>query len=638
MRTWESLCDAWVPSGGSLLQGARDLQVPEHLEELLEKGDPFLRRLVEGLLYLTELSPLFSPHGHRLSELPPEEAGSHLNALMRRGGMVGSGANLLRHLIEGAYSAMPPVRSELGVGEADLAGLPPPQGPLPTLAYPALGVRSVRETDAVIIGSGAGGAPVAKVLAEAGWRVLVLEEGPAFSRKDFTGAPLDRMARHYRGGGFLLTLGKPTISVVEAVAVGGTTVFNSGSCFRPPSEVLQGWSTETHLSFLTTELFQSYLERAERTMEVATPREEILGGNAAVARRGARALGLSRHGIIRRPAPGCRGSDECVLGCPTDAKRSMALSYLPLAVRKGAQILSGVSVQRIRQGRGGRRGWTVRAEVRDPATGQARGNLEVHAKFVVVAAGALHTASLLPSVGDRNAARHRGEHLRVHPSFEVAGEMSEPVQGWNGVLQPYYVEDLPDRVLLEATFQPRGILSTSGLLPLWGQAYKNYLPTLANWAVMGGMISESSEGRLLPPLGGRPWMRYDLGAVDLARLSRAMALAGRVLLAAGARRVYLPVGEGRTFTDPGELGRFAERPLDPGLAHLFAFHPLGTTRMSGEPELGAVDERGIVWGTEGLDVSDAGLLPGSPFVNPMISIIALAEHSADLWVREGLHG
>ena len=42
-----------------------------------------------------------------------------------------------------------------------------------------------KEYDVCVIGSGAGGGPVALALSEAGYQVLVLEKGPWFTEKDF---------------------------------------------------------------------------------------------------------------------------------------------------------------------------------------------------------------------------------------------------------------------------------------------------------------------------------------------------------------------------------------------------------------------------------------------------------------------
>ena len=111
------------------------------------------------------------------------------------------------------------------------------------------GERHVR-ADVCVIGSGAGGAPVARALAEAGQRVVVLEDGQAFAQHELTARPRDMTALLYRDAGQTATLGTPPIMLPTGRAVGGTTLVNSGTCFRAPAAVQDRWATELGLDAL----------------------------------------------------------------------------------------------------------------------------------------------------------------------------------------------------------------------------------------------------------------------------------------------------------------------------------------------------------------------------------------------------
>ena len=100
------------------------------------------------------------------------------------------------------------------------------------------GERRLR-VDACVIGSGAGGAVVAKELAEGGMRVAVLEEGEWWDTDAFTARPREMSTRLYRDAGQLTTVGNPPIVLPLGRAVGGTTLVNSGTCFRTPGAVLE---------------------------------------------------------------------------------------------------------------------------------------------------------------------------------------------------------------------------------------------------------------------------------------------------------------------------------------------------------------------------------------------------------------
>ena len=77
--------------------------------------------------------------------------------------------------------------------------------------------------DAVVVGSGAGGAPVAAVLAEAGFDVVLLEAGPRVETREFTGAEGEMMAKLWKTG-FAVDSG---LSVYAGACVGGSTVINA---------------------------------------------------------------------------------------------------------------------------------------------------------------------------------------------------------------------------------------------------------------------------------------------------------------------------------------------------------------------------------------------------------------------------
>ncbi len=89
--------------------------------------------------------------------------------------------------------------------------------------------------DVCVIGTGAGGAPVAKELAEGGMRVAMLEEGDLFTTDEFTARPRDMTARLYRDAGQIATAGNVPIVMPLGSGVGGTTLVNSGTCFRTPA-------------------------------------------------------------------------------------------------------------------------------------------------------------------------------------------------------------------------------------------------------------------------------------------------------------------------------------------------------------------------------------------------------------------
>src|SRR5918912_2653022 len=171
------------------------------------------------------------------------------------------------------------------------------------------GERRLR-ADACVVGSGAGGAPVAKELAEGGMRVVILEEGPRLTTDDFDARPRNMTARLYRDAGQTVTLGNVPVVLPLGRGVGGSTMVNSGTCFRTPRAVLEMWGERFGLDALGEAELDPFFRRVERIQNVVQVPPEYAGRNALVVKRGADALGWSGD-FIYRNVRGCVGSGIC---------------------------------------------------------------------------------------------------------------------------------------------------------------------------------------------------------------------------------------------------------------------------------------------------------------------------------------
>src|SRR5439155_22032035 len=184
--------------------------------------------------------------------------------------------------------------------------------------------------DVCVIGTGAGGAPVAKELAEGGMSVVMLESGPAFTTDDFTARPREMTAQLYRDAGQTATFGNVPIVLPLGEGIAGTTLVNSGTCFRTPDAILESWGERFGLDGMSAGELDPYFRRVEREIHVAQVPEDLAGNNALVFKRGAERLGWSGDFLFRN-ASGCVGSGVCAFGCPTSSKLQMRLSYVPPA-------------------------------------------------------------------------------------------------------------------------------------------------------------------------------------------------------------------------------------------------------------------------------------------------------------------
>ncbi len=493
-------------------------------------------------------------------------------------------------------------------------------GPLPPMVRPdpELAVHSARDwpsrsrADVVVVGSGAGGALVAWALAQAGAEVLVVEEGRWHRGAELRRQhPLARWRDLYRDGGATAALGVPPVVLPIGRAVGGSTVVNSGTCYRTPPRVQARWWRRDGLGLAAPGVLEGLLDEVEALLQVAPVPLEVMGRNGQLTLAGAAALGW-RAGPLRRNAPGCGGCCQCALGCPRNAKFGVHLSVLPEACASGARIVAEARVRRVRH-EGGR---ALGVEWEDPTGRRGR----VDAPVVVVAAGATETPALLRRSG---LGRHPGvgRHLALHPALGVAGRFPEPVVGWRGVLQSAGVEELHERegILLEATATPPGMGSLA--LPGYGAELVAEMAGADHLATLGAMVADLPSGRVLGARRAIPV--YRLALRDAVRLRRALVAAGEVLFAAGAEEVLTGLPRTPRVRSPEALRQAAAEVRDAEL-HLAAFHPTGSVRAGSDPDRHPCDPEGRLRGTKGVVIADASVLPSCPEVNPQLSIMALA--------------
>lgn len=474
------------------------------------------------------------------------------------------------------------------------------------------------EADVVVIGTGAGGAVVARELAEAGVAVVMVEEGHYFDRSQFTGRPFQMQQRLYRRAGSTFALGNAMIPIPLGQTVGGTTTVNSGTCYRTPDRVLTSWQHELGLDDFAPDRMGGYFDRVEEVLGVERAKAELMGGNGRVIARGCERLGFTKHGPLRRNAPGCDGQGVCCFGCPTDAKRSTNVSYVPLALKAGAELFTGAKVTRVIVEGGHAAGIVAKS---------GNHTLTIRAKAVVSACGALLTPLLLGAQGLGSSSGQLGKNLSIHPASGAIAEFDEAINPWNGIPQGYSIEDLHDEgILYEGTSLPLEFTMT--MTPMIGRDLIGLAERFDRVSSFGFMIEDSGRGSV-HSVAGQMAIRYWLTEQDVAHIKRGLDVLAQIYFAAGARRVMMPVAGFDVLSSQADLARFRRSTIRAWDLDVSAYHPLGTARMGRDPASSVVDQNHQVHDTPGLYVVDGAAVPTAIGVNPQVTIMAMATRAAE---------
>ena len=482
--------------------------------------------------------------------------------------------------------------------------------------------------DVIIVGSGAGGGVMAAELSEAGYDVIVFEEGGHYRTDQFTTKAGEMVPKLYRAGGAMRTIGTPAVDWSEGRAVGGSTVINGGISWRTPDHVLQQWHDADRIDGISPARMERYFRRVESRVSVRLQDAGTVGRDNELLRHGANKLGWR---LVENPRNQvhCAGSNMCGFGCPTGAKQGVHLTYIPRAVSFGARVYSDVCVEKLlKEGRiiGGVSARTVNA------TGESGKRIIARAPITVVCGGGIQTPALLLRSGVRSPSGQIGRNLYLHPNVKVQALFDDQVKGWQGVHQAYQVREFEKQgAFFAAVNLPPSLLSMT--IPYYGKELAECMDQYNQIVNAGVLLDDSVSGRVRVGPGGQPLAFYNCTPADGERAVRMTAQLAKLLFAAGARKVISPFRGVPDLYSVDDSDRLAQSKVRLDQMEFFSVHLMGTARMGSDPRQSVCDSYGKVHGAEGLWVSDASLFPSPLGVNPMITIMALSTRNAERIIR-----
>ncbi len=499
--------------------------------------------------------------------------------------------------------------------------------------------------DFVVIGTGAGGAPLLARLAESGFSVVGMDAGAYFR-------PLEDFASDETSQSKLFWTDQRIIDGADPIkmgtknsgkAVGGSTVhFAMVSLrFRPEwfrSRSLMGYGADWPLDWRD---MWNYYTQAEQALAISGPvsypwgpkrprypyRAHELNGAAEVLARGAEAMGyqwtptpLATVSAPRGNSPSCVYRGFCRVGCSTNAKQSQLVTFVPRSIRAGAEIRDLAMAGRIE------------VDSNDRATGvhyfrDGRWRFQ-KARHVVVAGYAIETPRLLlNSATDRfpdglaNGSGLVGRYLMTQSNVAVYGSMQQAVR-WNkgppslSITEHWNYDDRKDFFggycwMAQGPLPVEWSSVVTGSRGLWGDALRAQMENYNH------QVGVKMVGEMLPALENRVTLadETDQYGLRIPRITYSWSANDQAL-------VDHSLDQMQTSMELAGVGDLFRQEKDTN-------HLAGTARMGFDRESSVVNSDCRSWDIPNLFVCDGSVFPTTGGVNPSLTITAIALRTAD---------
>ncbi len=489
------------------------------------------------------------------------------------------------------------------------------------------------EVDAVVVGTGCGGAVIAKELARAGKKVLMLERGGFYlpERGDFDQREDDMFAR-IDGGRGLSTSENTQVAFTYGNCVGGASVHYWAESWRTPKDRLELWESKFGVEHHSHDELTPYFERIEKDLNVHAAKPEKRNVMNQLFITGAEKAGIHWEDVMQARDPRCIGSGYCVQGCAYNGKQSQLVTHLPQALAAGARIIADCEVEQLLFANG--RATGVSARFIDRRTNKPSGHaLEVKAKVVIVAAGGFNSAPLLMRSKVPDASGQLGKNFQFNPCPQLYGVFDRDVVLWRNI--PAAVGTMQYRLPTydKGRYVEGGYLlypnqltpaQLAAVLPGFGKTHRALMDNAHRIGSAIAWIDDQTSGHVTLDDEGKPVWHWTLRGDDELIVRDALKKEALVLLHAGAREVILPDPRGTRVSDVKELARIDTVDLRPGSTTLIGPHPAGMCRMGKDPKTSVVNSEHELHAVKGLFVCDPSVFPTVVSVDPSQTIMAFS--------------
>ena len=486
------------------------------------------------------------------------------------------------------------------------------------------------EADVIIIGTGAGGGVSAEVLSQAGFNVIMIEEGNLHTSTDFKMDEVDSYGKLYQEGAARATK-DGAINIFQGRTVGGTTAVNWTSSFRTPGETLQHWANHHGVKGASAEEMQPYFEKMEQRLNIekwaAAPNM-----NNDILKQGCEKNGWS-WGVIPRNVKGCMDLGYCGMGCPANAKQSMLITTVPEALKNGAQLYYRCSAHKLNFSKHKVESVTCHALGADNKTPTGV-TLTFKAPHIVLSGGAINNPGLLKRSDAPDPHDRIGKRTTIHPVNATVAQMDETVDPFYGAPQSIYSDhfqwNVKDHMGFKLEVPPMHPVMGSQILGFHGlelvETIKDLPRLQATLALMRDGFHEDSQGGSVElDHKDKPVLDYPISDYLWEGLRKSYHAMVEVQFAAGAKKVMPVHHDGRFYDNLADCKKAIDAlDMKEHRARIMTAHLMGGCAMGEDPSQSVVNSQSRFHHADNLYVIDGSLFPTSIGANPQLSIYGLA--------------
>ena len=489
------------------------------------------------------------------------------------------------------------------------------------------------ETDVCVIGSGCGGATVAKRLVDFGHDVVILERGGYYPTRSFDQDELNMNAK-LSDNRSLKTASDGATVLLSGHNVGGASVHYWADSYRTPTDRLELWRDRYGVRGHGLGDLQPAWDEIEQALHIHPAEDQYFNRMNELVRDGSAKLQWSGS-RVPQARHNCQKSGHCMQGCVFEAKKSQLVTHIPQAIAGGARIYADVRADQLSISNGSVS--SLQATVMDrPSARPSARQLTVQAKAFVVAAGGYNSAAFLMRNGLQSQLPQLGRSFGFNPSPMVHGLYREDIVLWRNIPAAYGVDHFrlarysADGGYLEGGYllmpnqlQP-GLLAAS--IPLLGDEHARWMRAMRRIGSTIGWIDDHPDelGHIALNDDGTSKVIYPYGPTTQSMLRDLIKKQVLLHRACGAAEILVAGGGAMRFRSEADLKAIDSIDVRAGGLLMGSPHPSGGCAMGPGPVNSVVDSTHRVHGLANLFVSDSSVFPTAVSVDPSLTIMGFS--------------